>query len=148
MTPEQIAIVRRTMEEIERRPGLFAQTLYGRLFQQEPEVAMLFKGDREAQEEQLAAMMRTVVAALDRIDGIRPALRSLGLRHRQYGVTPAEYAAFGNAMLATVEGLLGSRYTAEVRVAWIAFYALVSDIMQGNREWRTDLEATAATSDL
>lgn len=147
MTPEQIAIIRRTMEEIERRPGLFAQTLYGHLFEQKPDAAVLFTGDRKTQEDQLAAMMRMVIGTLDRIDRIRPALRNLGMRHCRYGVTPADYTAFGNAMLATVEGLLGVRYTAEVRVAWIAFYVLVSDIMQGNREWRADLDATAAASD-
>lgn len=141
MTPDQIAVVRRTMAEIETRPGLFAQTLYGRLFEQRPEAARLFKGDREIQEQQLAAMMRMVIGALDRIDSFGPTLRSLGQRHSKYGVGPADYAAFGNAMLATVEGFLGSGYTAEVRIAWTAFYALVSEIMQGNREWRVDLDA-------
>lgn len=144
MTPEQIAIVRRTMEEIERRPGLFAQTLYGRLFEQNPDLAVLFAGDRKTQEDRLASMMRMVIGALDRLDRIQPSLRALGLRHRQYGVASADYAAFGNAMLATVEGLLGAQYTAEARVAWIAFYALVSGIMQGNREWQTNLELDGA----
>lgn len=144
MTPDQIALVRRTMAEIEARSGLFAQTLYGRLFAQRPEAAGLFKGDRDIQEQQLAAMMRTVIAALDRIDRIRPALRSLGQRHGRYGVGPADYVAFGNAMLATVEGFLGPGYTAEVRIAWTAFFAVVSDIMQGNREWRMDLDAAPA----
>lgn len=141
MTPEQIATVRRTMAEIEQRHGLFAQTLYGRLFDQRPETMRLFKGSRDAQEQQLAAMMRMVIASLDRVDGIRPTLRSLGHRHRLYGVVPADYAAFGSAMLATVEGFLGSGYTAEVRIAWTAFYTLVSGIMQGDSEQNAELEA-------
>lgn len=142
MRPEQIEIVQRTMACIDGRSELFARTLYDRLIEHRPGAATLFSGDRMSREEHLGAMMNAVVAALHRIDSLRPTLRGFGMRHRLYEVRAADYEAFGSAMLATVKSLLAADFTAEVETAWVEFFDLVSGMMQGRVERQADRAAS------
>lgn len=53
----------------------------------------------------------------------------LGRRHVVYGVTPAMYAYMGEALLFTLEKLLGEDFTPEVQEAWeIVYNELSSDV--------------------
>ena len=68
MIPEQVEIVPRTMERIKPRIQIFAETLYIRFFEQNPNIELMFKGNRKEQEKRLSRMMMNIVRELDRRD--------------------------------------------------------------------------------
>jgi hemoglobin-like flavoprotein len=96
---------------------------YCRLFELEPSLRRLFKGDMIAQGARLMASLRHVVGALDHLERVLPSLRELGRRHAAHGVRPEHYATVGEALIWTLEQRLGAAFTRETRRAWIDAYA-------------------------
>lgn len=129
MTPADIAAVRRTFAAVAPIADTAADLFYGRLFETAPAVRPMFRGDMREQGRKLMATIGLVVAALDRLDDILPAVRRLAVKHVDYGVTPDLYAVVGAALLWTLEQGLGDAFTDEVRAGWTAAYTLLSDAM-------------------
>jgi len=126
MTPEQILLVRSSFAKVEALGGRAAALFYDRLFELDPSLKTLFRGDPAAQRAKLMAALRTVVGALDRLDQILPVVRALGRRHARYGVEPEHYATVGAALIWTLEQGLGRDFTLATRRAWIATYSLLA----------------------
>lgn len=77
----------------------------------------------------LMAMLRTVVAVLDKPDVLVPAAERLAERHVGYGAQPAHYAVVGQALIDTLHAGLGDAFTAETQAAWEAAYGTLSSVM-------------------
>ena len=88
VTPEQIERVRSSFAKVAASQGQAAAMFYRRLFELEPSLRPLFRGDMTAQGARLMASLRHVVGALDRLERVLPALRKLGRRHAAHGVRP------------------------------------------------------------
>ena len=86
MTPEQTMLVKSSWEKVLPISDKAAELFYGRLFELDPDLKSLFKGDMEEQGRKLMRMISTAVAALDRLEAIVPAVQQLGVRHVGYGV--------------------------------------------------------------
>jgi len=110
-------------------PGCRIDLFYGRLFEIAPEVRRMFPDDLAEQKNKLMAMLGTVVASLIRLDQLLPAVRALGQRHADYGVTAAHFEPVGAALLWTLEQGLGDDFTPEVKDAWTAVYTVLSSLM-------------------
>jgi hemoglobin-like flavoprotein len=130
LTPAQKVLVQESFAKVEPIAEKAAEIFYGRLFEIDPSLEPLFKGDLKEQGKKLMAMMATVVHGLDNAAPLVPALEALGERHAGYGVSAASYATVGDALLWTLERGLGAAFTDEVRSAWAATYALLSRVMQ------------------
>lgn len=130
MTPEQVELVQSSWQHVVPIKEQAAQLFYRKLFDLDPELKPLFKGDMDEQGKKLMSMIDTAVRALKRIDTIVPALRDLGKRHASYGVKRPDYDTVAVALLATLEIGLGSMFTAETRAAWTATYVALVDVMQ------------------
>jgi methyl-accepting chemotaxis protein len=128
----QTELVRRSFAQIEPIGDAAAQMFYRRLFELDPALARLFRGDRLQQGRQLMKMIATAVRGLDDPDRLLPVIRELGVRHAGYGARPAHYDAFGDAMLWTMDRALGAAFTAETRAAWATFHALLADTMRSS----------------
>lgn len=130
MTPRQIDLVQGTWQKVlpirEAAAGLF----YGRLFELDPALRDLFKGDLEEQGRKLIAMLTMTVNGLTRLEAILPAVADLGRRHAGYGVTDADYDTVGSALLWTLEQGLGAEFTVEVKEAWAGAYTLLAATMK------------------
>jgi hemoglobin-like flavoprotein len=107
-----------------------AALFYERLFERHPETRTYFHGDMLAQGRKLMQMLDTAVGALDRLDALSPTLRELGRRHRDYGVTDADYDKVGEALVWALKQGLGEAFTSEVEGAWVETYVLIADIMK------------------
>lgn len=129
MTPKQIQLVRDTFAALAAMPDQAAALFHRRLFELDPSLRGLFKGDLAAQGARLMAALGSAVRALDQLDGVAPALRSLGRRHAAYGVRPEHYAVVGEALIGTLQQALGEAFTIEARRAWIDAYAHLAWIM-------------------
>lgn len=130
MTPEDIAIVKYTWERVlpiqEQAAGLF----YGKLFELDPSLKPMFKGDMAEQGRKLMTMINTAINNLDRLNTIVPAVEDLGRRHVAYGVKDEHYDTVGVALLWTLEQGLGDAFTDEVKGAWATTYGVLATTMK------------------
>jgi hemoglobin-like flavoprotein len=107
-----------------------AALFYRRLFELDPSLERMFKGDMTEQRRKLMQMLTAAVKGLDRLDQLVPVVEDLGRRHAGYGVADAHYDTVGAALLWTLEKGLGSAFTPEVEDAWIAVYGLLAGTMK------------------
>ncbi|CAN5695209.1 globin family protein [soil metagenome] len=135
MNTQQIESVRVSFALVQPIAGQAAETFYDNLFEADPQLRALFKGNMAHQGERLMAMIGSALGLLDRPASLLPVLRSLGARHVAYGVQDAHYATVGAALIKTLGQGLGDACTSEVRNAWIDLYSVISATMiEGARE--------------
>ena len=130
MTPEQTLIVRETFAKVEPISEAAAALFYGRLFELDPSLRPMFRGDMAEQGRKLMQTLAVVVHGLDRIATLVPAVEALGRRHAGYGVRDEHYATVASALLWTLEQGLGPAFTPAAREAWTAAYTLLATVMQ------------------
>ncbi len=130
MTEEQIDLVRTSFEKIGRLSEEAAVLFYARLFELDPKLRRLFKPDMGEQRLKLMQMLEAAVNGLGHLDELLPAVREMGARHAGYGVEDHQYETVGSALLYTFECALGAEYTAEMKEAWTAVYALLATTMK------------------
>src|SRR5262245_16623085 len=107
-----------------------AVLFYQRLFELDPSLRALFRGDMAEQRKKLMQMITAAVKGLDRLDQLVPVVQELGRRHAGYGVVDRHYEVVGEALLWTLEMGLGRAFTPEVRDAWVAVYTLLATTMK------------------
>ena len=125
MTPEQAALIRKSFDAMWPIRGRIADTCYSRLFELAPDARALFPNDMERQRLKLMDMMAALVGALDQRELFQSLIAHSGRQHAEFGVRPAQYAAFGEALLWSLERQFGAAFTPELREAWRALYATV-----------------------
>ena len=130
MSPEEIKLVQSTFQKVVPIAEDAAAMFYARLFELNPKLKTLFKGDMVGQGKKLMAMLATAVNGLDHLDEIVPAVRNLGVRHVDYGVSAQDYDTVGEALLWTLEQGLGDAFTPEVKTAWTEAYVLLATTMK------------------
>ena len=129
MTPEQIGHVQTSFQQVVPLGETVAEIFYTRLFEIDPGLRPMFKGDMFEQGRKLLKMLTVAVNGLSRLDELVPQVQALGLRHAEYGVVPAQYATVGAALLWTLEQGLGDAFTPEVRDAWVDAYEVLAQTM-------------------
>ena len=107
-----------------------AALFYRRLFELDPSLERMFRGDMAEQRKKLMQMLTAAVKGLDRLDQLVPVVEGLGRRHAGYGVLDAHYDTVGSALLWTLEMGLGRAFTAEVKDAWATVYGLLATTMK------------------
>ena len=129
MNAEQIAVVQSTFEKVHPFSDTTAEMFYTRLFELDPSVQSLFKGDMKEQGRKLMHMIGVAVRGLNRLETLAPAMQGLGERHVGYGVKDEHYDTVGAALLWTLEQGLGGDFTPEVKEAWAEAYHLLTSVM-------------------
>lgn len=130
MTPAQVELIRSSWAQVVPISDKAAELFYGKLFELDPSVRELFKGDMAEQGQKLMRMIGTAVNGLERLDEIVPAVQQLGVRHLEYGVKDEHYDTVGAALLWTLETGLGDAFTAETKEAWATVYGVLADTMK------------------
>jgi hemoglobin-like flavoprotein len=128
-TPSTIQAVQASWRLVEPIAPTAAELFYQSLFERDPELRKLFKGDMKQQGEKLMQMIGLAVSKLNEPGVLIPALQSLGRRHGGYGVKVGDYATVGAALLATLAKGLGDAFTPEVRAAWTEVYGVMTQVM-------------------
>ena len=130
MTPENIALVKSSWQQVLPIQKAAAELFYGRLFELDPSLRPLFKGDMAEQGRKLMTMINTVVMSLDRLDPLLGAVEDLGRRHVGYGVTEAHYDTVGSALIWTLGQGLGAQFSPPVEAAWTDAYTTLASVMK------------------
>jgi hemoglobin-like flavoprotein len=129
MTPEQASLIRTSFDAIWSNRRAFAQHTYSRFFALDPDARALFSQEMERQQIKLMDMVAALVGTLDRRDVFQSLVAQSGRQHAGFGVKPAQYAALGEALIASLAQQLGPSFTPELREAWRALYATVQEEM-------------------
>jgi hemoglobin-like flavoprotein len=130
MTPEQKTLVQKSFQQVLPIADVAAELFYGRLFELDPSLRHLFRGDLKEQGRALMSMIKVAVAGLNNLEKIVPAVQGLGRRHATYGVTDAHYDTVAAALLWTLEQGLGEAFTPEVKAAWVEVYTILATTMK------------------
>ena len=130
MTPKQIDLVQASWTMVLPIKDTVATLLYDRLFDLDPGLQTLFRGDMKEQGRRLILMIGVAVSSLGRMDNIIPGLQELSRRHAIYDVKDSDYDTFGVALIWALEQGLGEAFTVDVRAAWIQAYALLAGVMK------------------
>lgn len=144
MNAQQIRLVRDSWSRLLHDTDSLAATFYDRLFAIDPELRPLFRDTTMvAQERKLTQALALVVAGIDRLDTLLPAIEAMGRRHVGYGVKDEHYILVGRALLWSLGQLLGEAFTADVCDAWTTAYTTLAGAM---RRAAAALQAEAAAA--
>jgi hemoglobin-like flavoprotein len=130
MTPETIGLVRSSWQQVLPISDSAAKLFYGQLFELDPSLRSLFKGDMVEQGRKLMAMINTVVVSLDKLGPILGTIEEMGRRHVGYGVTETHYDTVGSALIWTLGKGLGEQFTPAVEKAWVDAYTTLASAMK------------------
>lgn len=129
MTPEQIQLCKDSWSKVEPIADDAAALFYSNLFEADPSLKALFKGDMAEQGKKLMEMITAAVRMLDKLDQLVPIVQNLGIRHATYGVEPSHYDTVGGALLKTLSQGLGDAFTDDVKAAWTVAYGILATTM-------------------
>jgi len=127
VTEQQITLVKSSFKQVAPIADVAAELFYARLFEMDPTLKPMFRGDMKEQGRKLMQMLSVAVNGLNSLEKIVPAIQDLGKRHVAYDVREKDYETVGKAPLWTLEQGLGSEFTPDVREAWTAVYMLVAN---------------------
>lgn len=129
MDQETKYLVQQSWRQVVPIADAAGQLFYKNLFEQDPSLQPMFKGDMQAQAQKLTTMITAAVSKLDDLDTLVPILQDLGKRHGGYGVLPQHYDTVGAALLKTLEQGLGDDFTPQTKQAWVSVYGVMSNVM-------------------
>lgn len=130
MDPRKVALVVESYEELRPIPRSLGASFYERLFELDPSLRALFKGNLDNQASMFVSALGLAVLGL-RDEGLMPAnVQDLGARHKAYGVPAGSYATFREAFLWALGQSLGEKFTPELRDAWSEAFEDLSRVMR------------------
>src|SRR5262245_12561508 len=130
MTDQQVQLVQQTFMKVLPISDLAAQLFYKRLFEIDPSLKPMFKGDMQEQGRKLMQMIGMTVQGLSVPGEIMGLVADLGRKHVEYGVVDAHYDTVCAALMWTLGQGLGTSFTPEVKIAWTEAYEFLAKIMK------------------
>ncbi len=130
LTNQEIQGVQSSWEKCVPIADKAAELFYGKLFELDPDLKPLFKGDMQEQGKKLMTMITVAVNGLNDLEKIVSAVKALGVRHVGYGVKDAHYDTVGSALIWTLGKGLGEEFTDALKAAWIKVYTLLATTMK------------------
>lgn len=130
MTPEDIRTVQSTWLKVLPFKDIAARLFYQKLFELDPSLRGLFRGDMKQQGETLMQVMDVAVNGLGQLERLVPSIQERGRRYIDYRLKDHHYATLGAALLWTLSKGLGAGFTPEVKAAWAAVYGVLARIMR------------------
>ena len=129
MTPEQITLVQSSFDRL--GPDLPALTarFYQEVFRRDPALRPLFPSDMAELRVKFAQKLTEIVRSMPQLAELLTHTRALGARHVGYGVRAADYQTIGDALIAALAAVLGERFDAQTREAWVLAYNIVAETM-------------------
>jgi hemoglobin-like flavoprotein len=108
----------------------FAQIFYNKVFALAPFVRALFRNNMTDQGRLLTHMLGGIVYSLSRPEHLKKGLVKLGRSHVQYGVKAEYYPVVKQAMIETIDEVLGDSKTKKTIEAWNKALDFVIDTMK------------------
>ncbi len=103
VTAHERQLVQSTFAKVEPNAAVVARTFYERLFELDPSLKKLFKGNMEEQGQKLMSTLKIAVKGLDNLEKLVPVVEELGRRHAGYGVKDGDYDTVAAALIWTLD---------------------------------------------
>ena len=130
LTTDEIEMVQTSWKKCIPIADKAAELFYGRLFELDPNLKPLFKGDMAEQGKKLMTMITVAVNGLNDLEKIVSAVKQLGVRHVGYGVEDSHYDTVGSALVWTLGKGLGEEFTDSLKNSWVKVYNLLATTMK------------------
>src|SRR5215831_13491440 len=99
MNTREIELVQESFAKVQPIAVEAARLFYQRLFEIDPLLRPMFRGDIEEQGRKLMQIIGVAVSSLRQWDKIRPAVEEMGQRHTGYGVRDEHYVVVATTLL-------------------------------------------------
>src|SRR6185369_2614125 len=138
MTARQVNLLKTSFEKILLNREQVAELFYNRLFLLNPSFRNMFKNNMKEQGQKLILTLEYVVSNFKPLpsgeypleQSLRNSLMKLGNDHKAiYGVKSAHYHKLEDTLLWTLEVVLGTDFTREVKLSWVTAYAEIAKWM-------------------
>ena len=130
MNRDEIALVKESFDKLRPIPRGVGRGFYEKLFELDPSLRALFKGDLDAQGAMFVSALGLAVAGLDDAQSGERPLHDLGRRHAAYGLTEQHFATFREALVQTLRAHLGGDFTEAHAAAWRAAFDRIGTVMR------------------
>ncbi len=130
LTPQQVETLQSSFRILEPLGATVAELFYLRLFELDPSVVPLFKGNMKEQGRKFMQVVAVAVGGISGLTTLVPVIKQLGIRHAIYGVQPEHYDSVREALLWAIARVLQDAYTEDVRTAWVMAYAALVGVMK------------------
>ncbi len=130
MNTHELELVQTSWEKITSNSDEFVQLFYKKMFEIDPELQALFKRSMGMQGRKIMSMFGSAVEYMGQIEKFLPPLVAAGRRHIQYGVNDEDYETVRQALMQTMNEVLGEEFDSETRQAWELAYNSIQDIMK------------------
>jgi hemoglobin-like flavoprotein len=131
MTPERIARLTRSFEEVSARPRTLASLFYKELFSEAPGLRPLFPADMTSLQGHFEAALALVIRNLDDLTALQESLRELGVAHVHWGAKPKDYAIVREALIRAIRAS-SPEWTDDLEHDWRqAITAIAVPMLQG-----------------
>ncbi len=129
MDARKIMLLRESWALVPWKSEALSGNFYIHLFNVAPVVQTAYAGNKINAVSGMLGFMGVAISMLDDLESLENMLRQAGPRHAGYGALPSYYPAIGDALLLTLEGALGEKFTPETREAWVGLYQFMSNCM-------------------
>lgn len=151
LSAESKSVIKSTIPVLQTRGTEIIQVFYQTLFTRYPSVKRQFNMDRQSADTgtpaQVTALARAVLLyaqKIDKLPQVLPLLRPIAEKHVSRGVSPEQYDAVGECLLAAMEIVLGDAVKGEILGAWGEAYGVLKDVfVEMEREIRENNERHA-----
>lgn len=126
-----IEIVKSTVPALKAHGEEITKTFYKNMFENNPEVRLLFNMERQASGEQPKALAMAVLAAaqnIDNLEAILPVVKKIGERHCDVQIKEEHYPIVGANLLGAIKEVLGEAATEDIIEAWGKAYGVIAEI--------------------
>lgn len=141
MSQTEIDIVRQSFQPILEDTTRVGDLFYKRLTETAPDVVAIFGnyfdngGNKfqvisEVVNRHMRSLLSMRVTPGGQMAPVPPAVRQLGQRHAKHAITDAQFAHMKEALLWTLEEVLGGEFSAETRTAWSHAYDTLAEMIQ------------------
>ncbi|MCL4869536.1 MAG: hemin receptor [Anaerolineae bacterium] len=126
----QIALVQESWYKLTGRLDTLGTLFYWRLFDLDPSLRPLFSQNLHRQQQKFTNTLSFIVTHLDQPQQFFHSTKLLGRHHASKGVQPAHYHTVAQALLWSLQQLLGDQFTPAHCTAWETAYYLIAGLMK------------------
>ena|SRR5215213_10916541 len=131
MTPESIARLKNSFEEVSAQPRALASRFYEQLFATAPNLRPLFPADLRSLQGHFEAALALVIRNLHDMAALQASLGELGVQHVRWGAKPEDYFVVRDALVHAIR-MSSSSWSDQLEADWRrAITAIAVPMMQG-----------------
>lgn len=131
MTPESIARLGRSFDEVCARPRALAGCFYEELFAAAPKLRPLFPANLASLQGHFEAALALVIRNLENMTALQESLRELGVQHVHWGAKPGDYLIVRDALIRAIRSS-SSSWSSDLEADWRhAITAIAVPMLQG-----------------